>query len=121
MPSLLAGMPLYEEKGDKIVLKGIGTNTCAKFSRYHYIDVLKQVHWINSTLINDAHEQFEDAFVNGLCPYVKKVAEAENYACNRLGSMPGKASGTSKVSKLTPNNLPKFDFFDTSKKLFYRS
>ena len=121
MPSLFAGMPLYEEKGDKIVLKGIGTNTCAKFSRYLYINVLKQVHWINSTLINDPHQQFEDAFVNGLCPYVKKVAEAENYACNSPGSMPGKASGISKVSKVTPNYyLPKFDFFDIQK-LFYGS
>ena len=102
------------------MLKGIGTNTCAKVSRYHYIDVLKQVHWINSTLINDAREQFEDVFVNGLCPYIKKVAGAENYACNNPGSMPGKASGTSKVSKVTPNYLPKFDFFDIQK-LFYGS
>ena len=97
------------------MLTGIGTNTCANDSIYHFIDVQKQVHWINSTLINDPHLQFEDAFVNDLCPYVKKVAEAENYACNSPGSMPGKASGISKVSKVTPNYLPKFDFFDTQK------
>ena len=83
----------------KYYLEGIRANTCQKLGKVTYIEVNAYRQWVGAAILDNETSRTVERVVNGLCPLVRKIAPGDKFStCEKLESLPGVVTGTSKVN-----------------------
>ena len=106
----IPGFPIVSQTdgNGKYYLEGIRANTCQKLGKVTYIEVNAYRQWVGAAMLDKEPSRTFELAVNGLCPLVRKIAPGDKFStCEKLESLPGVVTGTSKVNWKNGNVHPR--------------